>query len=99
MGLNSTAALALVIVLVCSSSMCYGHLSSNFYHSSCPHALSTIRSKIRSAISAERRMGASLIRLHFHDCFVNVSDEFQFFIFVSVRERDVLLRIPAITQP
>ncbi|KAH8502152.1 hypothetical protein H0E87_016790, partial [Populus deltoides] len=41
-----------------------------FYYSSCPNALSTIRTAIRSAIASDRRMAASLIRLHFHDCFV-----------------------------
>ncbi|CAI9096927.1 OLC1v1033191C1 [Oldenlandia corymbosa var. corymbosa] len=46
----------------------------NFYSSSCPNALSTIRSVVRSAISRERRMAGSLIRLHFHDCFVQGCD-------------------------
>ena len=48
-------------------------LSSTFYSSSCPNALSTIQSAVQSAINNEARMGASLVRLHFHDCFVNVS--------------------------
>ncbi|KAF4393938.1 hypothetical protein G4B88_025907 [Cannabis sativa] len=50
-----------------------GQLSSSFYSSSCPNVLSTIRAEVRSAVSKESRMGASLLRLHFHDCFVNVS--------------------------
>ncbi|ERN09590.1 hypothetical protein AMTR_s00029p00168850 [Amborella trichopoda] len=55
--------------------LCEGQqLSTNLYDSSCPDALSTIRTAIRTAISAERRMGASLIHLHFHDCFVNGCD-------------------------
>lgn len=49
-------------------------LSSNYYASSCPKALSTIRSAVTSAVSSEARMGASLLRLHFHDCFVNGCD-------------------------
>ncbi|KAG6624502.1 cationic peroxidase 1-like [Carya illinoinensis] len=49
-------------------------LSTNFYSSSCPSALSIIEGAISSAISSERRMGASLLRLHFHDCFVNGCD-------------------------
>ncbi|XP_042490242.1 cationic peroxidase 1-like [Macadamia integrifolia] len=49
-------------------------LSSTFYSSSCPKALSTIKSAVNSAVSKERRMGASLLRLHFHDCFVNGCD-------------------------
>ncbi|KAF5476372.1 hypothetical protein F2P56_008096, partial [Juglans regia] len=49
-------------------------LSSNFYATSCPKALSTIKSGVVSAVSSEKRMGASLLRLHFHDCFVNGCD-------------------------
>ncbi|KAG0465097.1 hypothetical protein HPP92_019261 [Vanilla planifolia] len=49
-------------------------LSSTFYNSSCPSALHIIESAVRAAVAAERRMGASLVRLHFHDCFVNGCD-------------------------
>ncbi|KAJ0968792.1 hypothetical protein J5N97_021669 [Dioscorea zingiberensis] len=49
-------------------------LTSTFYDKSCPTALSTIRSSVRTAIAKERRMAASLIRLHFHDCFVQGCD-------------------------
>ncbi|PON94399.1 Plant peroxidase [Trema orientale] len=49
-------------------------LSSNFYDSSCPSVLSTIQSEVKTAVSNEARMGASLLRLHFHDCFVNGCD-------------------------
>ncbi|KAL5709439.1 peroxidase [Ranunculus cassubicifolius] len=52
----------------------YGQLSTNFYSSSCPHVLPVVRFAVQSAISRERRMGASLLRLHFHDCFVNGCD-------------------------
>ena len=48
-------------------------LSPTFYATSCPNALSTINSAVNSAVSSEKRMGASLLRLHFHDCFVNVT--------------------------
>ncbi|KAM3710218.1 hypothetical protein ACB098_01G013800 [Castanea mollissima] len=44
-------------------------LSSNFYSSSCPKALSIIRGAVNTAVSKDNRMGASLLRLHFHDCF------------------------------
>ncbi|XP_044477994.1 lignin-forming anionic peroxidase-like [Mangifera indica] len=49
-------------------------LSSKFYDSTCPNALTKIRTVIRTAISRDRRMAASLIRLHFHDCFVQGCD-------------------------
>ena len=51
---------------------CEAQLSSMFYNNTCPNALSIIRTVIRAAVSKERRMAASLIRLHFHDCFVQV---------------------------
>ncbi|KAK7374043.1 hypothetical protein VNO80_07467 [Phaseolus coccineus] len=49
-------------------------LSSTFYGKTCPNALSTIKSEIVSAVNKEPRMGASLLRLHFHDCFVQGCD-------------------------
>ncbi|KAK7854807.1 cationic peroxidase 1 [Quercus suber] len=49
--------------------MVSAQLSSTFYATSCPNALSTIKSAVDSAVSSEPRMGASLLRLHFHDCF------------------------------
>ncbi|KAL5214718.1 hypothetical protein ABZP36_003870 [Zizania latifolia] len=48
-------------------------LSTDFYDETCPDALDIIESAVRAAVSKESRMGASLLRLHFHDCFVNAS--------------------------
>ncbi|XP_059430753.1 peroxidase RIP1-like [Corylus avellana] len=49
-------------------------LTYNFYDKVCPKALPTIKAVVKSAIVREPRMGASLLRLHFHDCFVNGCD-------------------------
>ncbi|EYU30092.1 hypothetical protein ABFS82_05G043200 [Erythranthe guttata] len=49
-------------------------LSATFYDRTCPTAVTIIRNSIRQAVSRERRMAASLIRLHFHDCFVQGCD-------------------------
>ncbi|KAJ1419242.1 Plant peroxidase [Sesbania bispinosa] len=49
-------------------------LSPNYYDYTCPNALSTIKRVVESAVWKEPRMGASLLRLHFHDCFVNGCD-------------------------
>ncbi|KAE8654738.1 Peroxidase 4 [Hibiscus syriacus] len=67
-------AAAMVMLLALSFSACQGQLSPTFYAETCPDALSTIRTSVRSAIARERRMAASLIRLHFHDCFVQGCD-------------------------
>ncbi|EOY04515.1 Peroxidase superfamily protein [Theobroma cacao] len=56
------------------TNMASAQLSSNFYATTCPRALATIKSAVDSAVSKEARMGASLLRLHFHDCFVNGCD-------------------------
>ncbi|OAY71940.1 Peroxidase 52, partial [Ananas comosus] len=52
----------------------FAQLTSDFYDSICPQALSTIQATVEAAIIQEPRMGASLVRLHFHDCFVNGCD-------------------------
>jgi len=54
------------------ASTAFSSLSPDYYDYSCPNALSTIRSVVEAAVQKEQRMGASLLRLHFHDCFVNV---------------------------
>ncbi|GMI93065.1 peroxidase 52 [Hibiscus trionum] len=65
--------LGLFLVLV-TTNLASAQLSSTFYATTCPNALSTIKSAVNSAVSNEARMGASLLRLHFHDCFVNGCD-------------------------
>ncbi|KAM3235167.1 lignin-forming anionic peroxidase-like [Capsicum annuum] len=67
---NSFATIAAIFSLLLLSSMqCHAQLSSTFYDRTCPNALNTSRTSVRQAVSRERRMAASLIRLHFHDCF------------------------------
>jgi peroxidase len=75
--------ISFVVTLVMLATICDAQLSSTFYDSTCPNALSTIRTAIRTAVSKERRMAASLIRLHFHDCFVQVITSF-IFIFLTI---------------
>ncbi|KAI9118310.1 hypothetical protein K1719_010642 [Acacia pycnantha] len=73
MGRGSCSAivgLALLLMMVTGS---YA-LSPNFYSKSCPNVFNIVKSVVHSAILKERRMGASLLRLHFHDCFVDGCD-------------------------
>ncbi|KAH6810130.1 SIT4 phosphatase-associated family protein [Perilla frutescens var. frutescens] len=49
-------------------------LSSDFYSKNCPNLLNIVRREVRNAVKNEMRMAASLLRLHFHDCFVNGCD-------------------------
>ncbi|GLT27137.1 hypothetical protein SLA2020_021630 [Shorea laevis] len=49
-------------------------LSSTFYATTCPNVSSIVRTVLQSALNSDPRIGASLIRVHFHDCFVNGCD-------------------------
>ncbi|CAN6341948.1 unnamed protein product [Urochloa humidicola] len=49
-------------------------LSSTFYDASCPSAHDVVRRVIQDARVSDPRIPASLIRLHFHDCFVQGCD-------------------------
>lgn len=48
-------------------------LTPDFYKTTCPDLYRIVRREVQKALKYEMRMGASLLRLHFHDCFVNVS--------------------------
>lgn len=49
-----------------------GYLYPQFYDRSCPKAHEIVKSVVANAVAREARMAASLVRLHFHDCFVKV---------------------------
>lgn len=66
----------LLLVLIASGAFLKadGQLSPKYYSSTCPEALSIVQKAVIAAIKKEARIGASLLRLHFHDCFVNGCD-------------------------
>ncbi|KAJ8747526.1 hypothetical protein K2173_014333 [Erythroxylum novogranatense] len=66
---SASCMLKFVFLFMLLNTTCQAQLSTTYYDTSCPNALNTIRTAIRSAIAADRRMAGSLIRLHFHDCF------------------------------
>lgn len=79
----SMAAMRITIKSVCclvlSLTCAYGQLDPGqldpfFYGKTCPQALSIVNSTVVQAILKEPRIGASVLRLHFHDCFVNGCD-------------------------
>ncbi|KAL3641879.1 Peroxidase 40 [Castilleja foliolosa] len=49
-------------------------LTFNIYLNSCPEAEPIVFSWVEKAVYDDPRMAASLLRLHFHDCFVNGCD-------------------------
>jgi len=64
----------LAIMAAVLASALGAELTADYYSETCPQALTTIKLLVGAAILREPRMGASLVRLHFHDCFVNGCD-------------------------
>ncbi|XP_059654934.1 peroxidase 10 [Cornus florida] len=52
----------------------YGQLDYNFYDRSCPNLSMIVRYGVWAALRNDTRIAASLLRLQFHDCFVNGCD-------------------------
>lgn len=66
--------LALIAFAPLTFSQKTGNLNPNFYAKSCPKAIGIVKSVVANAVAKETRMAASLLRLHFHDCFVKGCD-------------------------
>ncbi|OAE34377.1 hypothetical protein AXG93_1054s1640 [Marchantia polymorpha subsp. ruderalis] len=49
-------------------------LSQSFYAKSCPGGVQAVANVVSAAVRSDRRNAAGLLRLHFHDCFVNGCD-------------------------
>ncbi|KAJ3683654.1 hypothetical protein LUZ60_013881 [Juncus effusus] len=74
MGSSGHAWIAIALFFLLSANSSQSQLTTNYYDYSCPQALPVIRSVIQDAVAKERRMAGSLVRLHFHDCFVQGCD-------------------------
>ncbi len=55
-----------------SSSPSAAALTHDFYSQNCPKLHNIVRTVVKKAVARDPRMAASLLRLEFHDCFVNV---------------------------
>ena len=65
--------LVLVLLCVAAASPSSASLSFNFYAASCPAAEVIVSNTVRSASSSDPTVPGKLLRLVFHDCFVEVS--------------------------
>lgn len=66
-------------------------LDPHFYDHSCPQAQQIVASIVGKAHYQDPRMAASLLRLHFHDCFVKVHSYIWDFFFSKERKKDLYL--------
>ena len=62
----------LLALSLLSSVVGHAQLSTTFYSTSCPSVETTVWEVMRRAVVKERRIAASLLRLFFHDCFVQM---------------------------
>jgi hypothetical protein len=89
-------------------------LSWSFYDSSCPKLESVIRKELKKVFKKDIGQAAGLLRLHFHDCFVQVTKIYSSWghclgleyhrllnlsITCNLQCRDVMLRCCLMDQP
>ncbi|XP_019423043.1 PREDICTED: peroxidase 4-like, partial [Lupinus angustifolius] len=68
---NLFVSLTILSLFACSSN---AQLSPTFYDKTCPNLQTIVRNAMKQALNKEPRLGASILRLFFHDCFVNGCD-------------------------
>ncbi|PKA62711.1 Peroxidase 59 [Apostasia shenzhenica] len=72
--IRNSSFLVILLISLCSLSTVRSQLTADFYAKSCPNLKRVVFREVFKALQNEIRMGASLLRLHFHDCFVNGCD-------------------------
>ncbi|XP_057538261.1 peroxidase 25 [Amaranthus tricolor] len=66
--------LLLVLILIILTNSAESQLSNNYYDASCPAVESVVRSTVQSHYNSDPTIAPGLLRLHFHDCFVQGCD-------------------------
>nr|GEU86692.1 peroxidase 10 [Tanacetum cinerariifolium] len=64
----------IAFLVSCSLLLANGQLDYYYYYSSCPNLQMIVKYGVWAAMKNDTRIAASLLRLHFHDCFVNGCD-------------------------
>ncbi|EXC46562.1 Peroxidase 12 [Morus notabilis] len=84
MATDNVVVVMTMMMMICVSCVVYAHKSSDvplaeglswsFYDKSCPDAESIIRTQLKKVFNEDIGQAAGLLRLHFHDCFVQGCD-------------------------
>lgn len=86
MNMSSAAGVAVVaigLVFLTFAGQCSGALEVGFYQGKCGRFVDVegiVAGVVKTKFFRDRTIAAALIRMQFHDCFVNVSLSFFFFI-------------------
>ncbi|XP_039114757.1 peroxidase 27-like [Dioscorea cayenensis subsp. rotundata] len=73
-SINVFLNLFIILIALSSSSVNAQGLKVGFYQKTCPQAEAIILKEMRRVISLAPTLGAPLLRLHFHDCFIRGCD-------------------------
>ncbi|XP_010514693.2 PREDICTED: peroxidase 32 [Camelina sativa] len=74
LSLSTWTTLITLGFLMLQSSKSRAQLTPTFYDSTCPSVFTIVRDTIVNELRSDPRIAASILRLHFHDCFVNGCD-------------------------
>ncbi|KAI3816468.1 hypothetical protein L1987_16166 [Smallanthus sonchifolius] len=95
MQLRSTILIILSFFSICCLKFLHATdppLSLDYYRSSCPNAEAIVRKEMECAVYSDLRNAAFILRLHFHDCFVQVCSSEKGLRWIGIARRYVTLQ-------